>query len=220
MADPPAALPHALAALLDRGLLPHASLVTGGSIDQQHGVTKAACQALAIAPADWLSVAEPPTIAELRSIIGRIHLRPFQSKLSLLAFHQFDGWREECANLLLKTLEEPPDHARIVLYAGSDSTILRTILSRVARFRLPTRLADEPAPDLPASSAPLSEQFAWSKALAASGATTQSALSTLIGSAQVSQASAHLLAYASDVGAHPVNARLALDTALLIRRTL
>lgn len=211
-------LPQALAALLERRLLPHASLIVGGTSTQHQAVTQAIRAALGIAPADTLSVTEAPKIEELRQLVGRIHLKPFQSELSLLAFEQFDRWSEECANLLLKTLEEPPAHSRIVLYAGSDSGILRTIVSRVARFRLPTPTVSNAKIDLPAASAPLSEQFAWSKNWAASDATTAAGLTALIDSAASPQAKASLLAYTSEIGNHPVNARLALDTALLMKR--
>lgn len=217
MQDASLTLPTALGALLERGLMPHASLIVGGTVDQQQTVTDAIAAALAIAPADTLAVAEAPKIEELRQIIGRIHLKPFQSELSLLVFHKFDMWKEECANLLLKTLEEPPAHARIILYATHGGSILRTILSRVARFRLPTAQSSTEVVSLPDISAPLAEQFAWSKEWAASEATTQTALSALIQSVQSPVAKASLLAYTSDIGNHPVNGRLAIDTALLIR---
>ncbi len=215
MDDP--SLPTALRRLLARGLLPHASLLVGGRPEQHQTATQSIAASVGIAAADCLFVSAAPTIEELRQLVGRIHLRPFHSGLSLLALAQFDRWSEECATLLLKTLEEPPAHARILLFAASDGDILRTILSRVARFRLPTPLDVAPT-DLPDATLPLAEQFAWSKAQAAADTPTVATLRALVGSARSLQTGARLLAYASAVGTHPVNARLALDTALLIRR--
>jgi DNA polymerase-3 subunit delta' len=73
-------------------------------------------------------------------------IRALQAELSLVANERgrrvavIDGaelLRTEAANALLKTLEEPPRGAVLILVAGSGEVLPRTVRSRVVRFRIP-----------------------------------------------------------------------------------
>jgi|SRR5262245_14387636 len=73
-------------------------------------------------------------------------IRQLQAELSLVANERgrrvavIDGaelLRVEAANALLKTLEEPPRGAVVILVAASGEVLPRTLRSRVVRFRIP-----------------------------------------------------------------------------------
>jgi DNA polymerase III subunit delta' len=99
---------------------------------------------------DFLGVARPEGKSELpiellvgsrenRGNEGLCHdlaLRPMASRRRVAVIHDADRMSNESANALLKTLEEPPAYAVIVLIADDASKILPTIRSRcqTARF--------------------------------------------------------------------------------------
>jgi DNA polymerase III subunit delta' len=100
---------------------------------------------------DFLSVACPEGKSELpiellvgsrenRGNEGLCHdlsLRPMIGRRRVAVIDDADRMSNESANALLKTLEEPPAYAVIVLIAGDASKILPTIRSRcqIVRFR-------------------------------------------------------------------------------------
>lgn len=210
-----ASLPHALTTLVARGILPHATLILGGDETTHDATVKQLQHELQVAPSDTIDVVEPPAITELRRILDRISLRPFGSTQTLAVFRQFDRWTEACATTILKTLEEPPSHARLVLLAQSDTSILPTIRSRVARFRYPVTPTSTRTSASVEPSKTLREQFEWSAEVAKSGEAVTDALSTLFLQATDPQQQRKLLEQLTDVGSHPVNKRLALDAAIL-----
>lgn len=80
------------------------------------------------------SVNDPNTgalkIEEIRSVNSRIALKPFESRYRVAIFRDFDHARPQAQDALLKTLEEPPPHAILILLASSAEAILPTITSR------------------------------------------------------------------------------------------
>jgi DNA polymerase-3 subunit delta' len=69
-------------------------------------------------------------IEEIRSVNSRIALKPFESRYRVAIFRDFDHAQPRAQDALLKTLEEPPPHAILILLASSPETILPTITSR------------------------------------------------------------------------------------------
>lgn len=55
---------------------------------------------------------------------------PFESKYKIPILRRFEEANDETANALLKTLEEPPSHAVLILTAQDASLLLPTIVSR------------------------------------------------------------------------------------------
>ena len=69
-------------------------------------------------------------VDRLREAIAFVHRRPVEGGRSILVIDQAHRLSAEGANALLKTIEEPPEHAVIVLLATSLHALLPTIRSR------------------------------------------------------------------------------------------
>nr|BAL53210.1 DNA polymerase III subunit delta' [uncultured Chloroflexota bacterium]BAL54776.1 DNA polymerase III subunit delta' [uncultured Chloroflexota bacterium] len=75
-----------------------------------------------------------------------LNLKPFQSPFRVVLFLRFQEANESASNALLKTLEEAPPHALLILTAESPEQVLPTIPSRceILRLRpLPLSLVEE-----------------------------------------------------------------------------
>ncbi|WP_044254059.1 ATP-binding protein [Rhodopirellula sp. SWK7] len=98
---------------------------------------------------DLIQVAKPMdrTLIPLEALIGPVearlqqgfchdvHLRPMQGERKVAILHDADFLNEEGANCLLKTLEEPPSDAVIILIGTSEQRQLPTIRSRCQTMR-------------------------------------------------------------------------------------
>ncbi|MBM3123458.1 MAG: DNA polymerase III subunit delta' [Chloroflexi bacterium] len=85
-------------------------------------------------------------IRQIRDLRKSINLRPYQSKHRILVFLQFHQANEEASNALLKTLEEAPAYAVLMLTADNPEGLLPTIVSRCEVLRLrpiPVRQIEE-----------------------------------------------------------------------------
>lgn len=110
------------------------------------------------------------TIDNIRSIIRSLSMRSFAGGAKGLILDPADDMRAEHANVLLKTIEEPPDDTLIVLIGTYRTQILPTILSRCipVRFRpladeiIVRRLQEAPPKDTTVTP----EQARWAAALA------------------------------------------------------
>ena len=69
-------------------------------------------------------------IDEVRNVIRLLNLKPFDSKYRVAIFHDFDMAQNRAQDALLKTLEEPPSYAVLILLAQSTENIMPTIVSR------------------------------------------------------------------------------------------
>lgn len=78
------------------------------------------------------------TIDQIRDLKSHIHQKPLKSKNKFIVIEEAHLATVEAQNALLKTLEEPPSHAIIVLEAKNKESLLPTILSRVVK--IPTKL--------------------------------------------------------------------------------
>ncbi len=69
-------------------------------------------------------------IEEIRAVTQRIALKPYEARYRVAIFRDFDRARPQAQDALLKTLEEPPPQAILLLLASATETLLPTITSR------------------------------------------------------------------------------------------
>ena len=74
-------------------------------------------------------------IDEVRHLIGRLALRPFNARVQVALLDGAERLTEEAANSLLKALEEPSARARFLLTTSQPSHCLPTIVSRCQLIR-------------------------------------------------------------------------------------
>lgn len=72
----------------------------------------------------------PISIQEIRTLQHDLSLRPYESRYKVAILCDFERATISAANALLKTLEEPPDHVRLILTARNSAQLLPTIVSR------------------------------------------------------------------------------------------
>lgn len=80
-------------------------------------------------------------IEDIRQLIGRVALRPFNARVQVAVLDGADRLTEEAANSLLKTLEEPSGYARFILTTSRLAFCLPTIVSRCQLIRCDPRRA-------------------------------------------------------------------------------
>ncbi len=72
----------------------------------------------------------------IRGIQRWLHLKPYQAPYRVALFLRFEEANPSAANALLKTLEEAPPHALLLLTASAPEDLLPTIVSRCEILRL------------------------------------------------------------------------------------
>jgi DNA polymerase-3 subunit delta' len=85
-------------------------------------------------------------VNQVRELQHNLALKPYQARYRLALFLRFQEANPNAANALLKTLEEAPDYAVLILTADNTEQLLPTIVSRceVLRLRpLPIRSVQE-----------------------------------------------------------------------------
>lgn len=110
-------------------------LITGGTL----GSRLEAAQKKAIklsTGADLVVFDEPLGITEVRSIKTILSRRPYQSKAVTIIISQADQMSLVASHALLKTLEEPPAFAQIILLASRPELLIPTIRSRCTHLSL------------------------------------------------------------------------------------
>jgi len=75
-------------------------------------------------------------IQQIRDLQKTINLKPYQSRYRVLIFLRFHQANVEACNALLKTLEEAPSYAVLILTADNPEQLLSTIVSRCEVLRL------------------------------------------------------------------------------------
>lgn len=80
---------------------------------------------------------EIPLIDRLRGAQEFVAIRPLVSRIKCLILLAVDSLQDVHMNAILKTVEEPPPHAVVLLTASNASRVLPTILSRCQRVDLP-----------------------------------------------------------------------------------
>jgi len=75
-------------------------------------------------------------VDQVRELQRSLNLKPYQAKYRVVLFLRFQEANDNAANALLKTLEEAPSHAVLILTADSPEQLLPTIISRCEILRL------------------------------------------------------------------------------------
>jgi DNA polymerase-3 subunit delta' len=140
----------ALAAALDSPL--HAYLLSGPAGSGKRSATRALAAELLSAGEDdpeshrRRALADPPLhpdltwmkpvgtqhlVEQLRTqVIEAVSYRPFESSRRIFVVEAAEAMAEESQNALLKTLEEPPSFAHLLLISSQPGALLPTVLSR------------------------------------------------------------------------------------------
>ena len=87
-------------------------------------------------------------VDQIRELQRTINLRPYQSKYRVALFLRFHEANDNATNALLKTLEEAPAHAVLILTADNPEQLLPTINSRCEILRLRPLPVDAVTADL------------------------------------------------------------------------
>jgi DNA polymerase-3 subunit delta' len=70
-------------------------------------------------------------VEEVREqVIAQVSYRPFEGETRVFVIEDADAMAEESQNALLKTLEEPPDYAHLILVSAEPEALLETVRSR------------------------------------------------------------------------------------------
>ena len=75
-------------------------------------------------------------VDQVRDVQRTLSLKPYQAKYRVALFLRFQEANDNAANALLKTLEEAPAHAILLLTADTPEQLLPTIVSRCEILRL------------------------------------------------------------------------------------
>lgn len=75
-------------------------------------------------------------IDTLRAVLSRLQTRPVVSDRSVVLLENLDKLSQAASHALLKTLEEPPAYAHLLITVSSEEAILPTIASRCQTFFL------------------------------------------------------------------------------------
>ena len=75
-------------------------------------------------------------VDQVRAVQHSLSLRPYQAKYRVALFLRFQEANDNAANALLKTLEEAPAHAILLLTADTPEQLLPTIVSRCEILRM------------------------------------------------------------------------------------
>ncbi len=75
-------------------------------------------------------------VDQIRELLHTLSLKPFSAKYRVSIFLRFHEANANAANALLKTLEEAPAHAILILTADTPEQLLPTIISRCEILRL------------------------------------------------------------------------------------
>lgn len=69
-------------------------------------------------------------IGQIRDLIKNLSFAPYEAETRVVLIEDVHTMRQEAANSLLKTLEEPPANNLLILTAASTGNVLQTIISR------------------------------------------------------------------------------------------
>ncbi len=84
-------------------------------------------------------------IGQIRKLIKKISFAPYEAKIRVVLIEDVHTMRQEAANSLLKTLEEPPENNLLILTADSAGNVLQTIISRCQTIPFYSLASDETA---------------------------------------------------------------------------
>lgn len=73
---------------------------------------------------------------DVKKVVAEAYLTPNDSLKKVYILSEVQQMNEECQNLLLKILEEPPQYTAFILTSQTANAVIGTVLSRVVRLRL------------------------------------------------------------------------------------
>jgi DNA polymerase-3 subunit delta' len=74
-------------------------------------------------------------VEQIRAMQKEIYLRPFEAKRKVVIISEAEQMHLSAANSLLKTLEEPPEDATLILTTNDINQLLPTVVSRCQQVR-------------------------------------------------------------------------------------
>ena len=93
-------------------------------------------KSFSVSDQDFFVINDDYSMAHIKELLHFIFLKPFNSRKKLAVISNIENLNVQAANALLKTLEEPPPYATIILTTLDEQKILPTILSRCTKIRL------------------------------------------------------------------------------------
>lgn len=81
-------------------------------------------------------------ISEVRKLVSFLTTKPYSSKYKVVVIYSAEKLTIQAQNALLKTLEEPPFFAIIILSAKTEQSLLPTVLSRCRKIKADGGRAD------------------------------------------------------------------------------
>ena len=86
----------------------------------------------------WLAPSGPQHMVEAirERVIRAASYRPFEGERRVFVVEAAEAMRDESQNALLKTLEEPPPYAHLILITAEPAAVLDTVRSRCQRIEL------------------------------------------------------------------------------------
>ena len=116
-------------------IIMHSYLITGGSYENRKTKESDLCLLWNVQPCDIFQIRieegkQSIGIENVRLLTHTLSLSPRLSSVVAGIIDQAEKLTPEAQNALLKTLEEPPPKARIIIETENDSVLLPTIVSR------------------------------------------------------------------------------------------
>lgn len=111
----------------------HAYIVSGGTQSARTQLTQKLLTDWHISPSDTILVEQTETsigIATIRALTKQLLFTPLSSPFVVALIRGADRMTPEAQNALLKTLEEPPAHTKILLEVDNEQHLLPTVVSR------------------------------------------------------------------------------------------
>jgi DNA polymerase III subunit delta' len=115
---------------------------------------------------------------DVRDLVTRLNVAANVSQYKVAIFHEADRMNTAAANILLKTLEEPPEDTTLLLLTSRPHALLPTIRSRMLHFRFPGMVS---AAKVEGWEAWLSDYRAWLGRLGQGVAAGRSAADSIFG---------------------------------------
>ena len=75
-----------------------------------------------------------------REITSFLSIRPFVADKKVVVIYEAHNLTPQAQNALLKTLEEPPEYASLILSTDTENDLLETVVSRCRRIKLEATL--------------------------------------------------------------------------------